>query len=654
MSEEKRSSAGDERNEEGLIMNILTQSCGIVLLMVILVFYNRQTRVRLKTSLVFSLALYVTILCLCFDILSIVVINYMSELPGLLVEIVCKTYLVTFVGIAICSIMYVYVDIFESDRKKYRYSLIAYAFIGTIGIILIYTLPIHYKYSDNVVIYTYGPSVVTTYGVAVLFVISTLVTAIRNKNKMNPRRREAVILWMLFWFAAAIIQFLNNKLLIVGYACAIGVMIVYIMLENPEVNLDKRTGLFNQSALFQYLRQFYSNGQGFSAVVFIMEHSFKSAIQEEEKDFRFAIAQYLINISDAFAFKMDEDEIVLIFNDSMMVESAIAEIQKYAHLYSIQNLNREMTLKWMCIMDNRVVEGESEFFYLIKYVRQNNKEYIENGNVYINEKIVAEMKSRREVENIIIDAIENERIEVFYQPIYSNNDRMFTAAEALVRIRDENGNIIPPGVFIDISEENGMILRLGEIVFEHVCEFLEENDLRKYGFHYIEVNLSVVQCAYQQLADEYIDIMKKHNISPDLINLEITESASISAKKTMLDNMTKLIDYGVRFSLDDFGTGQSNLNYIIDMPVDIVKFDRTMSMAYFENGKGKFVMDAAMHMIQGMELKIVSEGIETKEQYLEMKRLGIDYIQGYYFSKPLPGMEFLEFIRKNAVKVMEN
>ena len=151
-----------------------------------------------------------------------------------------------------------------------------------------------------------------------------------------------------------------------------------------------------------------------------------------------------------------------------------------------------------------------------------------------------------------------------------------------------------------------------------------------------------------------IDIMKKHNISPDLINLEITESASISAKKTMLDNMTKLIDYGVRFSLDDFGTGQSNLNYIIDMPVDIVKFDRTMSMAYFENGKGKFVMDAAMHMIQGMELKIVSEGIETKEQYLEMKRLGIDYIQGYYFSKPLTGMEFLEFIRKTAVKVIKN
>lgn len=104
------------------------------------------------------------------------------------------------------------------------------------------------------------------------------------------------------------------------------------------------------------------------------------------------------------------------------------------------------------------------------------------------------------------------------------------------------------------------------------------------------------------------------------------------------------MDYGVRFSLDDFGTGQSNLNYIVDMPVDIVKFDRDMTNAYFENGKAKYVMDAAMHMVQGMNLEIVSEGIETREQYETMEELGISYIQGYYFSKPLSERQFLQFI----------
>ncbi len=158
-----------------------------------------------------------------------------------------------------------------------------------------------------------------------------------------------------------------------------------------------------------------------------------------------------------------------------------------------------------------------------------------------------------------------------------------------------------------------------------------------------------MQCSYEQLAEEYISIMKKYRINPEYINLEITESASMSAKKTLLRNMRRLQEFGVRFSLDDFGTGQSNLNYIVDMPVDIVKFDREMSQAFFRDEKARYVMNAAMQMIQGLQLKIVSEGIEDEEQYHKMESLGIDYIQGYYFSKPLPETEFVEFLHKNNV-----
>ena len=145
-------------------------------------------------------------------------------------------------------------------------------------------------------------------------------------------------------------------------------------------------------------------------------------------------------------------------------------------------------------------------------------------------------------------------------------------------------------------------------------------------------------------------VMEKYQVKPSQINLEITESASVSEKMILQENMRKLMDYGVKFSLDDFGTGQSNLNYIVEMPVDIVKFDRNMIVSYFENGKAKYVMDAAMHMIHGMELQIVSEGIETREQFDTMKDLGISYIQGYYFSKPLPESEFLQFLSEHHQK----
>ena len=144
--------------------------------------------------------------------------------------------------------------------------------------------------------------------------------------------------------------------------------------------------------------------------------------------------------------------------------------------------------------------------------------------------------------------MENDRVEVFYQPIFSTNEHRITSAEALVRIRDKDRKIVPPGVFIDIAEKSGMILKLGAIVFERVCRFITEHPLEQYGMQYIEINLSVIQCGDEHLARDYIDIMERYKIDPKYINLEITESATTNAKKKLLGNMEDLMKYVVHFS----------------------------------------------------------------------------------------------------------
>ena len=298
---------------------------------------------------------------------------------------------------------------------------------------------------------------------------------------------------------------------------------------------------------------------------------------------------------------------------------------------------------WIYIPESTIAQSEDELLAFLRYARQNLLK--ERRFCVVNQSVVEEMIQEKSMEELMIGAINRNAVEVYYQPIYSTREHRFTSAEALIRIRDEGGNLVPPGKFIPIAEKNGMILKLGKIVFRKVCQFIKENHTEQYGLHYIEVNLSVVQCAYDHLAADYINIMNAYHVDPKQINLEITESASSNAKKTLLDNMNILLDYGVSFSLDDFGTGQSNLNYIVDMPVSIVKFDRSMTQAYFENDKARYVMDAAMHMIHGMKLEIVSEGIETREAFETMERLNIGYIQGYYFSKPLPQKEYLEFLK---------
>lgn len=426
---------------------------------------------------------------------------------------------------------------------------------------------------------------------------------------------------------------------------AIGMMVIYLRLENPETNLDRTSGMFNHSALMQYTRQLFGKEQKFAVLALVLKDSMHETKHSERIGAaRMEMIEFLLSTENALVFKNMEDEIWFVFEDPDAAEKSAQRIlQRFQAGWGKKG---QFYVKHFLIYmpDSEVVNCAEDMFYLIHNIRQNSHESSENSLILADKTKVDEMYHEKEVEELLEYAIEKDRVEVYYQPIFSTKEERFTSAEALVRIRDKNGKIVPPGVFIGVAEQNGAILGLGKMVFDKVCRMIKEKDIKQYGLHYLEINLSVVQCAYEQLAEEYMHIMGKYGVPTEQINLEITESASSEAKAVLLNNMEKLIARGVRFSLDDFGTGQSNLNYIVDMPIDIVKFDKDMTTAYFESSKAKYVMDHAINMIHGMNLEIVSEGIETKEQYQTMKELGISYIQGYYFSKPLPEDDFLKFI----------
>lgn len=627
-------------------MHIQIQCCGIVLMLVLFYFYMRQKRISLDTQRAFLGVFWATFICIIMDILSIGVIQYRHVFTEPVAKFVAKTYLVTLLGVAFSALSYMCVDIY-TKKECYRKQMGVYLLMTLAGIAGIYAVPLYYQYTNDGadVKYTYGPSVYVTYGMALLFFVRILYLLRKEKDKINSRRREAVYLWLFVWVAASQVQFMYTDILIVAFAGAIGIMVLYLKLENPETNLDRSTGLFNSGAFYQYTRQLFAKDQDFSILAIIFENTAYQHVSLDKRAFiRMQIVEYLLRIEDAYSFKNAEDEYLIVFPNMETAKKRVEDIQRrFASGWGEYNGD---TVKpcWLYLPHANIVNQAEILLYLIRYIRHDEKTFTENRFHCVEKDSVDKIHREREVVQLILDAMENDRIEVFYQPIFSTSERSITSAEALVRIRDRDGKIVPPGVFIDTAEKSGMILKLGAVVFEKVCRFITKYPLERFGMQYIEINLSVIQCGYEHLAQDYIDIMERYKIDPKYINLEITESASTNAKKTLLNNMEDLISYGVRFSLDDFGTGQSNLNYIVDMPVNIVKFDRSMTNSYFENGKAKHVMEAAIHMIHGMNLEIVSEGIETKEQYETMEDLGISHIQGYYFSKPLPEDEFIRFL----------
>lgn len=632
-------------------MPIQVQCCGLVVMLVLFYFYKSQRTITLNTVKAFWNSFVITFISIVLDILSCIVIRFREYLPNLLVDAVAKSYLASLAGLAYFALLYILTDVY-SRKSELRKVSVSYGIFMSIDIILIYILPINY-FDDvqNKVLYSYGPSDYATYGFALFTILFTISMLIKQKNKITRSRRFAAFVWVSVWLVAAIVQFNRPDLLLVSFANAVDMLVLYLILENPVNNIDKRTGLFNHGAFLQYTKQLYESETGFSILTMVLDStSYRAMTTELEEEVLSEGASYLIGNPNLYAFNNTGSEIMLVLPEGEKGREVMKSVKERFDRGWGKSGGIFVSPFWIFVPDSALASNPEDLLHLIRYAGQNCDESPDEGRfIEVDDNISNQLHHKKEIEQLILEALANDRFEVWYQPIYSTTQNCFTSAEALARIRSKDGSLIMPGSFIEIAESNGTILQIGETVFRKVCRFLNQNDIKQYGINYIEVNLSVVQCANKQLAGDYIKIMEEYGITSDQINLEITESASTKTKSTLLDNMKELMEYGVNFSLDDFGTGQSNLDYIVDMPVDIVKFDRGMTNAYFENGKAKYIMDAATNMIHGMDLKIVSEGIETEEQYNTMQDLGIGFIQGYYFSKPLPEKEFLEFV-KNAME----
>lgn len=623
-------------------MNIQMQICGMAILIVLAVFYISNRTLKLYSEGIFLRVMVFAMVSLGLDILSLVAIEYRNVLPGFLVNLICKTYVISLIWVGMSATFYVLADALPA--AKHEKIIWAMVLITDIQGLIVYLLPIHI-YENAKEVYTYGPAVLCVYFFAVLYVIATLAIIIAFKNKVSSRRRFAVSLWMIVWIIAAVIQFLNNELLLVGFASALGVLILLVIMENPESNLDRRLGCFNSYALTEYTKELFRTNKKFSMMVLSFGNS--NMLEEHRAYAEEMLRDMLHNTVNkgkhALAFKNTNSDIVFIGDDEEALYRLGVNILDY---YEKKDIEWHKETSLVLVKRCETFRSAEELSGFITFL---HKEYVSEKErmLPVGDSIIEKYKKQFEMEQMITDALAEDRVEVFFQPIFSNETQSFSSAEALVRIREQDGTMIPPGLFIPVAEETGQILELGERVFEKVCEFLKDTNATELGLSVVEVNLSVIQCERRDLAERLITIASRFNISPELINLEITETASISARATLLANMKKLMEYGFRFSLDDFGKGESNLMYVVEMPVSIVKLDYDMTKAFFNSSKARLVLRAVVGMAHGMELKLVAEGIETREELEGMCNEGIDYIQGYYYSKPLPMAEYLEFMKNN-------
>ena len=234
---------------------------------------------------------------------------------------------------------------------------------------------------------------------------------------------------------------------------------------------------------------------------------------------------------------------------------------------------------------------------------------------------------------------------VYYQPKYSLNNDCMAGAEALVRWVHPELGFLSPGEFIPLFEKNGFITRLDRYVWENVCATLRLWREKGYPQLSVSVNVSRADVYHTDLADTLLGIVRKYDVEPAQLHLELTESAYTENPAQILSTVEHLRELGFIIEMDDFGSGYSSLNMLNQMKLDILKLDmkfiRSETSKPMEQGILRFIVGLA----RWLNLSVVAEGVETREQLERLREIGCDYVQGYFFARPMPAGEFEKLLQ---------
>jgi diguanylate cyclase (GGDEF)-like protein len=419
-------------------------------------------------------------------------------------------------------------------------------------------------------------------------------------------------------------------------------------------NIDNLTGLFNKEAFYKISTEILDNNphemyylikSDFVRFKLVNELYGKKKGDELLKAYAMLLVEILGKEAVIARFN-DDDFIGLIKKDKEDLKFDLIKVEKFLKRYPLDiTLNnvfgvfkiedRSLSIDLMC----------DRASYALAKAKKSRDNCV---YVIYNEKLDKWLKIEQAVVAGIDSAIENGDILIYFQPKYSLNDKSIVGAEALVRWQHPTLGMLSPGVFIPILEANGVIHQLDYYVWDKTCESVSK--WHKMGLLHIPVSVNVSRNNFyrDKLWVEILDLISKHGITPDCINIEITETSYMNDPVQVQNVVTKCQESGLSVHMDDFGSGYSSLNVLKDLVFDALKIDLTFLQGLESNERAAIILKSIMDMNKLLKLPVVAEGIETQEQENFLKEIGCEVGQGFLFSRPVEEKVFIEMLRKET------
>lgn len=504
--------------------------------------------------------------------------------------------------------------------------------------------------------YVRGPYFFILYITAAISLSYGIVLIIRRRNLFSLSTIIYIFSLYPIFFISAGLQFFYPYLKVEMLGNTIAILLVSYTIQRPEDLLNAETKFGNNTYYSSLTKKAFINDKNTIHIV-INITNYNSLREmtgyETNKNLSAKIALIIEKINNEYSlnaelFYIRNGEYRMIveerhFDKVDIVVEKINETLK--NPLSFHDL-RLTLIACVCVI--KCPQDISDFDSLVLFSKDLNNAFYYTGNIlYASSLYQTDYYNKiRDINRIIERGINNENFIIYYQPIYSIKDRCFKGAEALLRLKDNKYGLLYPDMFIPAAEKNGMIHRIGEFVFTEVCRFIAGKTFSDLGLDYIEVNLSTAECMQEHLSETIITTLHKFGVPSSKMNISIPESAIVQSKSQLSNTLDTLSRAGVTITLDDFGKGYSNIQNISRLPFKAIKLDKS----FVDNSnydKSNIILENIITLTKSLKLETIIEGVETESSLRQFERLNCDYVQGYYFSEPMPEENFADFIKKS-------
>ena len=341
--------------------------------------------------------------------------------------------------------------------------------------------------------------------------------------------------------------------------------------------------------------------------------------------------------------RLGGDEFLIIMNDLKGKEDIILSCDKLLKIFKKTFEVGERHIYITASMGITIFPGDSNNIDTLLInadaAMYKAKETGKNKYCFFDEKINSKLKRTGEIVKYLRQAIKENELEIYYQPQIDSHKRTIVGLEALLRWNSNEIGSVSPCEFIPIAEETGLISNIGEWVIKNVCKQIKQWEFNCKISMNVSVNISSIQLQDENFVEKIKQIVYENDIDPRLIELEITETSLMNNIDKGMDILSELKGNGFKVALDDFGTGYSSLKYLKTLPIDNLKIDKAFIDNITINKKDEEMVKGIIQLAHNLNLKVIVEGVETKEQYDLLENINSNIIQGYYFSRPVPPKE---------------